>query len=88
MFLINFLCVVFLFCQVSSENQSYQSEEEEYKDKQENVKYTEGPDKLTVEIMDSTDDPVQRSVVWKYCAIYYGLAVRFYWINLHGWIGQ
>ena len=62
MFLINFLCVVFLFCQVSSENQSYQSEEEEYKDKQENVKYTEGPDKLTVEIMDSTDDPVQRSV--------------------------
>ena len=88
MFLINFLCVVFLFCQVSSENQSYQSEEEEYKGKQENVKYTEGPDKLTVEIMDSTDDPVQRSVVWKYCAIYYGLAVRCYWINLHGWIGQ
>ena len=88
MFLINFLCVVFLFCQVSSENQSYQSEEEEYNDKQENVKYTEGPDKLTVEIMDSTDDPVQRSVVWKYCAIYYGLAVRCYWINLHGRIGQ
>ena len=88
MFLINFLCVVFLFCQVSSENQSYQSEEEEYNDKQENVKYTEGPDKLTVEIMDSTDDPVQRSVVWKYCAIYYGLDVRCYWINLHGWIGQ
>ena len=88
MFLINFLCVVFLFCQVSSENQSYQSEEEEYNDKQENVKYTEGPDKLTVEIMDSTDDPVQRSVVWKYCAIYYGLAVRCYWINLHVWIGQ
>ena len=88
MFLINFLCVVFLFCQVSSENQSYQSEEEDYKDKQENVKYTEGPDKLTVEIMDSTDDPVQRSVVWKYCAIYYGLAVLCCWINLHGWIGQ
>ena len=88
MFLINFLCVAFLFCQVSSENQSYQSEEEEYNDKQENVKYTEGPDKLTVEIMDSTDDPVQRSVVWKYCAIYYSLAVRCYWINLHRWIGQ
>ena len=88
MFLINFLCVAFLFCQVSSENQSYQSEEEDYKDKQENVKYTEGPDKLTVEIMDSTDDPVQRSVVWNYCAIYYGLAVRCDRINLHGWIGQ
>lgn len=44
----------------SLENQSNQSEEEEYKDRKEYVRYSEGPDKLTVEIMDSTDDPVQR----------------------------
>ncbi|KAJ7372530.1 hypothetical protein OS493_019039 [Desmophyllum pertusum] len=44
----------------SQESQSYESEDEQGRAKQENEKQFEGPDKITVDMMDSTDIPIQR----------------------------
>lgn len=59
------LIEVSIFCpQEEPESSKYESDEEEKRDKQETVRESyEGADRITVEMMDSTDDPVQRSVL-------------------------
>ena len=54
---------LFLFPQASEDSQNYEPEVEQERTKQEHERHPEGPDRVTVEMMDSTDVPVQRLVV-------------------------
>ena len=51
-----------LFPQASEDSQNYELEGEKERARQEHERDMEGPDRVTVEMMDSTDVPIERSV--------------------------
>ena len=52
-----------LFPQASEDSQNYEVEGEKERATQEHERAMEGPDRVTVEMMDSTDVPIERSVI-------------------------
>ena len=51
------------FPQASEDSQNYKVEVEKERATQEHERDMEGPDRVTVEMMDSTDVPIERSVI-------------------------